>query len=159
MFKAYIKGLEMISHGKSPDEFAVQWCKDRGILRVEIELKRRLLQEIGLQAFEDVSQERLEAVYREHTEILRRVDRSDDPDVLQGIPSRYRMTAAAWFAGQDLNSLMSRATLFRHAKVLREFGLDVFAPRNVSNFPIKIRVVELQAVGVPDWYSLNCDVA
>lgn len=159
MIKAYLKASEMVAHGASVDDEAVVWCREQGVVRVEVELKRLLLKDIGMETFDTVSDERIAQVYRERTEILRRVDRSDDPDVLAEIPARYRMTAAAWMAGQDVSSMMSRATLFRHAKVLRGFGIDVFQVRNVYAFPVAVRVVELQALDVPEWYRPRLKVA
>lgn len=155
MFKAYLKWVEMMKHGMGADEWPVAWARERGLVRVEVEAKRRLLPEVGLQGFEEVSQDRIEDVYREHTSVLRRVDQSDDPDVLALIPSRSRMFAAAWLAGQDVTSLCSRSTLFRHAKVLRGYGLDIMSPRNISQFPVRVRTVELRPIAVPDWYDLG----
>jgi len=152
MFKAYLKGVELMKHGMSEDEVVVAWCKRLGIVRVEVELKRRLLRELGLQQAEDITDEKLMRVFEEHTEILRRVDRSDEPDILAHLPARSRVYAAAWLKGQDLTLMCHRATLFRHAKVLREYGIDILTPRNVIDFPIKVRVVDLQPVSAPDWY-------
>lgn len=159
MFKAYLKASEMLAHGLSAEDEAVAYCREQGLVRVEVELKRLLLKDMGMELFADVTDERLEDVYRERTEILRRVDRSDEPDVLAEIPARYRMTAAAWIAGQDVANMMSRATLFRHAKVLRGYGIDIFQARNVQAFPIAVRVVELQALDVPAWYQPRLKVA
>jgi II/X family phage/plasmid replication protein len=153
MLKAYRKGAEMKKHGGNPDH--AQWAEDQGIVRVEVELKRRLLADLGLNRLEHITQEKLEEVFTEQTEVFRRVDMSDEPDILASIPPRYRMTAAAWLAGQDVKSMLSRATAFRHAKVLREYGLDVLEHRDVHRFPVRVRVVDLQAVSVPDWYSLK----
>lgn len=155
MFKAYLKGPEMIKHGKSSDEFVVDWCERNGIVRVEVELKRRLLQELGLDRFHAISDAQLLEIYHDQTGLMRRVDRSDEPDILSLIPARYRMTAAAWLAGQDVGSMLSRATLFRHARVLRDYGIDIFQSRNIEQFPTRVRVVELEQVGVPDWYDLK----
>lgn len=155
MFKAYRKDVELLAHGAQVDSAGVVWAREKGVVRVEVELKRRLLDELGLRDMCDITQEGLEAAYREQTEIIRRVDRSDEPDILASIPPRFRITAAAWLAGQDISSLISRATLYRHAKALRSYGIDIFQPRNVCNFPVKVRVVELEPLSVPEWYSLK----
>jgi len=155
MFKAYRKGPELLTHGLNTDEASYQYAFRQGLVRVEIELKRRLLSELKMADWDEISQEKIEAAYQEQTEILRRVDRSDEPDILAAIPSRSRAYAAAWLRGEDLSCLVSQATLYRHAKILKEYGLDVFQPRNVVAFPSRVTVIELKPLEVPDWYDLQ----
>lgn len=150
MLKAYRKGAEMKAHGG--DAELIEWATDNGIVRVELELKRRELQERDLRDIANITQEKLEAVFREHLEPFQRIDSSDDPDILAAIPARSRSLAAAWMAGQDCHFLCSRATLYRHAKVLREYGLDILEARNIERFPVKVRVIDLEPVSVPEWY-------
>jgi len=158
MLKAYVKAAEMLAHGCDKSDRGYLWASDNGIVRVEVEMKRRLLQEIGLDQIGNVTDEKLEALFVEQTEILRRVDRSDEPDILAALPAGSRVYAAAWLAGHDLRQTVSRATLFRHAKVCREYGMDILAPRNVKAFPVRVRVVELHPATVPDWYCLVSDL-
>jgi len=150
MLKAYRKGAEMKAHGV--DDELVQWATDNGVVRVELELKRRELQERDLRDIGNITQEKLEAVFMEHLEPFRRVDSSDEPDILAAIPARSRALAAAWLSGQDCHNLCSRATLYRHAKVLREYGLDILETRNIEKFPVKVRVIDLVPLEVPEWY-------
>lgn len=151
MLKAYRKGAEMKAHGG--DDVLIGYCDAAGIVRVEVELKRRLLGELGLDEVGNVTDEKLADVFREQTEIFRAVDRSEEPDIIANVPARSRAFAAAWLAGQDVRALCSRATLFRHAKVLREYGIDVMEPRNIQNFPVSVRVVELEPMTAPAWYD------
>ena len=145
----------MIKHGSAPDEFIPSWCRDKGVVRVEVEIKRRLLQELGLDRIDAVSDEKLHQLFNEQTEVFRRVDRSDDTDIVAAVPMRFRMTAAAWLAGQDVRYMLSRRSLFYHGKVLREYGIDIFSPRNIERFPVRVRVVDLQPLSVPDWYDFK----
>ncbi len=155
MLKAYIKHIEMEKHGMSKDDPVYQYCRDNGVVRVEVELKRRLLQAEGLDRIENITQGKLEDIYEQETEIFRRVDRSDDPDILDSLPARYRMTAAAWLAGEDVRSFMTNGTLYRHARVLRDYGIDIMEPRNLVKFPVKINVINLQPLSPPDWYQFQ----
>jgi len=155
MLKAYVKGAELVAHGADKNSRAVQWCNDLGIVRIEVELKRRLLTEMGLDDYEAITDEKLVSAYDQATDIFRTVDRSDEPDILSSIPARSRAYAAAWLAGQDLHTFCSRATLFRHAKVCREYGLELMEPRNIEQFPTRVRIVDLTPVEVPDWYQLE----
>lgn len=160
MFKVYVKAAEMRSHGASEQDWLYRWTFEQGIARVEVEMKRRLLEELGLHDFGSITDERLAQVFQNETEILRAVDRSDEPDILAALPKRSRAIAAAWLAGVDPKAFLGRSQLYVHAKVLREYGIDLFAERsNVKNFPVKVRVIDLQPMAKPDWYSLDEDAA
>lgn len=150
MLKAYRKGAEMKAHGM--DKELVEWATDQGIVRIELELKRRELQERGLRDIGSITQEKLEAIFHEHLEPFSRVDSSDEPDIIASIPVRSRAFAAAWLAGQDVRILCSQATLYRHAKVLRDYGLDILEQRNIERFPVKVRVIDLVPLSAPEWY-------
>jgi hypothetical protein len=150
MLKAYRKGAEMKTHGADPE--LTQWVIDQGVVRVELELKRRELSELGLRDLGNITQEKLDAIFLEHLEPFRRVDSSDEPDVLASIPARSRAYAAAWLGGQDVRLLCSQATLYRHAKLLRGYGLDILEPRNIERFPVKVRVIDLVPLECPEWY-------
>ena len=140
----------MAKHGGDKD--LVEYCNDNGVVRVELELKRRELEEMGLRDFGDIDQEKLEAAFHERMEPFRRVDCSHDPDLIAALPMRSRALAAAWLAGQDLRLCCSERTLYRHAKVLREYGIDILEVRNVERFPVKVQVIDLVPLSVPEWY-------
>jgi len=155
MVKAYNKADDLLRLGHDRCSPLVGWCRDNGIVRIEVELKNRLLSDLKMQRMENITDEKLAAIYDEETSFLSRFDSSDEPDVLANIPARSRAYAAAWLGGQDLRQFVSRATLYRHAKVLAEYGLHIIEPRNISTFPTKVRVIELEAVEAPDWYEWN----
>lgn len=154
MLKAYIKHIEMLKHGSAKDDPLFVWLKDQGVVRVEIELKKRLLSELGLNDLGNVTDSKLAEIYESQIEPFKRADRSGDEDIIEAIPQKSRVYAAAWLAGQDMQGMASRATLFRHAKVLRECGIDILAPRNVERFPVKVRFIELEPLARPEWYSM-----
>lgn len=158
MLKAYIKHLEMLKHGSAKDDELVSWLKEKGVVRVELELKKRLLSELGLNDLANLSDEKLADIYEQQIEPFKRSDRSSDEDILEHVPSRSRAYAAAWLAGHDMKQMASERTLYRHAKVLKECGLDILAPRNVERFPVKVRFIELQPLSLsdaPEWYSIK----
>lgn len=158
MLKAYIKALEMLQRGFSADDKRVSWASVNGIVRVELELKRRLLAELGLNWLGAIDMEKITQIFRDRTEVIRRADASSDVDVLETIPTRSRAIAAAWLRGEDAKALCSRASYFRHLKTLREHGLDISAARDVSRLPVKVVEIELQPMQAPDWYWPNYGV-
>lgn len=116
-------------------------------------MKRRYLNDLLLTDIDCITDERLAALHAEEFAFLTKFDSSDEPDILMQIPARSRAYAAAWLAGQDLSAMCSRATLYRHGRILQRYGLDVFTPRNLAHFPTKVRVIDLQPVAAPDWYE------
>ena len=70
MIKAYIKHIEMEKHGMKTDEPVDEWCRDNGIVRVEVELKRRRLQSEGLDKLENLSDEKIQQIFASETEIF-----------------------------------------------------------------------------------------
>ena len=57
MLKAYIKHIEMLKHGCNEDDPAYIFCKEKGVVRVEIELKRRLLSDLDMVDIRNISDE------------------------------------------------------------------------------------------------------
>lgn len=155
MLKAYIKHLEMAKHGTREDDDLLQWLKRQGVVRVEIELKKRLLSELGLNDLGNITDEKLYEIYESQIEPFKRADRSEDEALIETLPRSSRALAAAWLAGHDVKELASRATIFRHAKVLRECGIDILAPRNIERFPVQVRYIDLEPLAMPDWYELE----
>jgi hypothetical protein len=161
----YDKAEEMLAHAKGPKERervllseAYQYAKKEGIIRLEVKcakdfLKHRKLTYLGNWSMGTVTQ-----IFKEKAEILDRckaVKCKEDEDILAHLPSSTRVHAAAWLAGVDVAAHMSRRTFFRHAKVLREYGIDIAEKRNVAVIQPKMREIEITPVSVPDWYSLR----
>ncbi len=160
MLKAYIKHIEMRGHGVAESDPLYRWLMACGVVRVEVELKKRLLSELCFNDLGNITDERLNELFDEQTAILHQSDRSDDDDILEHVPHRSRVYAAAWLAGEDLAALgVSRSTLYAHAKVLRECGIDILQRRNLAKFPVRVRTIEIQPLAVPDWYSLEAKAA
>lgn len=152
MFKAYIKSLEMLKHGTKQDDPAYLFAVQQGILRIEIELKKRLLSDMKLNYLADITDQKLQDLFDEQTAFARKYETNNYIDNFEHIPLKSRLYANAWLQGTDLKNNVSRATLFRHAKILREYGIDILADRNIEQFPVQVRIVDLTPCIVPDWY-------
>jgi hypothetical protein len=155
MLKAYLKHAEMLKHGINEDDPLYILCQEKGVVRVEVELKRRLLKKLGLSELHTITDEKLCQIYEEQTEIFKRVDRSSDLDILDALPLRSRVYASAWLAGENLVGIVSRPTLFRHNKILKEYGIDIMQPRNVDKLPVTVRIIDLKPLERPDWYDME----
>lgn len=160
--EAYLKADEMMAHCKGEIEREMmrqnpvyQWCRENGVVRVEVKAAKDCLRDKGLTWAGDWNMAKVIQLFEERTEILHRV-RADveefDPATL---PSKVAVTASAWLRGEDVQRCMKRTTFWRHAKLLREYGIDIAEPRNVASMPVRIKTIDIQAASVPDWYSMQ----
>jgi hypothetical protein len=161
----YDKAEEMLAHAKGPKARelvkaspAYQYALQRGIIRLEVKCAKDFLKHRNLTFLGNWDMGTVTALFEEKAEILRRCAVSvnaEDEDILALLPSSTRVHAAAWMAGVDVSAHMSRRTFFRHAKVLRAYGIDICQKRNVSVIRPKFRDVEVTPLAVPDWYPLQ----
>jgi hypothetical protein len=160
----YVKADEMLAHAKGPkqkekvmesDEY--KYALANGIIRLEVKCAKDFLKHRKLTYLGNWSMGTVTEIFKEKAEILERCKavEQEDEDILALLPSSTRVHAAAWLAGVDVSAHMSRRTFFRHAKVLRAYGIDICEKRNVTVIRPKMREVEITPLAVPDWYSLS----
>lgn len=158
--EAYIKADEMLAHAKGEEAKAAvkaskewQYAFENGIVRVEVKAAKDYLREKGLTYLGAWDMGTVHRIFEERTEILQRVKIDADEFDIMDVPLRYRMTASAWLAGQDVSHLFNnRMTLYRHAKALRAFGLDITEKRNIKSFPVRVRTINLVPLSPPEFY-------
>jgi hypothetical protein len=163
--EVYIKADEMIANAKGKeakarirDSQAYQFALENGIIRLEVKCAKDFLKHRKLTYLGNWDMGTVHELFKEKSEPLRRceiAESHDDVAMLAMLPNAVRVHAASWLAGVDVAPLMSRRTFFRHAKVLRGFGIDIAEPRNVSVIRPKMREIDITPVAPPDWYSLT----
>jgi II/X family phage/plasmid replication protein len=160
LLKFYIKAPEMMAHCKGAaerltlsDSLLYNFVKSRGIVRAELEAHLRLLTEAQLRYIGDITMAKLIQLFESQTEIINRV-RIDVQDFdISTLPSAVRSTALLYQKGEDVHAFLSQRTFYRHAKILRGFGIDITAPNNVKAFPLpKVQIITIQPCAVPEWY-------
>lgn len=162
--EVYVKADEMLAHCKTPQEKdamresdAYKYALVNGIIRLEVKCAKDYLKHKKLTYLGNWDMGTVTALFKEKSEILDRCQLSfaSDEELLASLPAHVRVHAAAWLSGVDVTQLMSRATFYRHAKVLREYGIDIAEPRNVSVIRPKMKEITVAPVEVPHWYSLS----
>lgn len=161
----YVKADEMLAHCKGPEAKeamrqspAYKFAEENGIVRLEIKLAKDFLKHRKLTYLGNWTMGTVTELFKEKEEILRRCalrEDKTDAEVLECLPRSARVHAAAWMQGIDVAPLMSRATFYRHSKVLRQYGIDIAEKRNVTALQPVMRSIEVQPLAVPDWYSLT----
>lgn len=161
LLKAYLKAPEMLvhRHGRSSEEIlqdpVYQYAQTSGILRFELEAKRLLLRDNHCRYLGDITMSKLVRLFESEVDpLLSRVKEDITRLELETLPNAVRMTAAAYLRGECVSALLSRATFYRHAKILRHYGIDISEQlANVKPFTTVIKVVEIKPVTqVPSWY-------
>lgn len=159
--KAYLKADEMLvhRHGRTKPEIeqdpVYQYCLSHGILRFELEAKRLLLRDNHCRYLGEITMPKLIRLFDSEVDpLLSRVKTDVTRMELEHLPAPVRMTASAFLRGENVRALLSRATFFRHAKALRDYGLDISEPLpTLHTFSKVINVVRVEPVqSAPDWY-------
>jgi len=157
--EAYDKAQEMLDHAKGDikrDEIKnsqiYKYCKENGVLRVELKMARQALEQNGLRFLGEIDMEKITRLFDEKTEILQRGRRLESSFEVEHLPRKLRQSAQVYLAGGDVRLGVSRATFFRQAMALREYGIDICTAYNVTRLPIKIREITIQQAVAPDWY-------
>lgn len=158
-FKGYSKADELES-GKNHQLPATllpmglkEWADNK--LRLELVLRSMELKEIGIHRACDLTPEKCREL---HTEYLGRIDMNAQmclsQEILFELPKNVVGTYLLWKQGEDLRDRLTKATYYRHRKVLLEHSIDIANAPEVSDdsnvIPL-IRVVEATPAEIPSW--------
>ncbi|PXX51202.1 phage/plasmid replication domain-containing protein [Aquitalea magnusonii] len=161
LLKAYIKHVEMLvhRHGRKRQQVEAdpvyQYCLQEGVVRLELEAGRLLLRDNRLRFLGDITMEKLTELFDDEVNpLIGRVKADVTRLELDALPAKVRMTAAAFLRGENVKTLLSTPTFYRHSKVLRDYGLDISEPLpTLQKFASVIKVIELKPLdSAPDWY-------
>ena len=154
----YSKGTELRKH-KLPIalfDTPLQTFAD-GMLRMEFRLLSMHLKELGLSKLWAWCENTEPMV---HQNMLQNLQISDvtmlDSDVIESLPTRYKLIYQSWKDGHDLRTMFPRNTFYRHRNALLAYGIDISIKQDrkeaeKSNV-VPIRVVLVgKPVSVPDW--------
>ncbi|SFU83476.1 Phage X family protein, partial [Nitrosomonas eutropha] len=137
--------------GSHVSDDVIEFCKTEGILREEFTLKSRFLLQNGLAFLGSITQQKLNDIYNERTQLQRLEGMKYEN--FNDLPLRLRSTYASWKLGLPIN--LKRTTFYRHRTELLSYGIDISIPNNVHYLPERVRTVQLKALTAPDWYIQN----
>lgn len=157
--EAYIKAVEMLAHAKGEEAKQAileskeyQFALKNGIVRIEVKAAKDYLRDKGLTYLGAWDMGTVHRIFAEKTEILDRVKCDVEEFDIMLLPKKLRMTAAAWMRGEDVALLFgNRMSLYRHAKGLRDYGIDIMEARNIATFPVRVRTINLVPLGLSDF--------
>lgn len=155
--KCYPKGRELRAAGRRPKLGtatvpALEWA--RGLLRVELVVRRMHLVALGVTKIRDLSDKRFARIFEMHVEKLNVADRITPRwDRLDGLTASERLAVQAWADGHRLRELLPRSSFYRvRKKVLDQTGVDVAspAPRGGDVVPL-LRPLEAKPAERPEF--------
>lgn len=156
--KAYSKGEEIEARKhRLPDALLdtplAAWADNK--LRLELRLKSKELEKLGIKTAADLTPLRVRQLYGEY---MGRLDMKEQialsTEEQLKLPQRYRGTYALWRSGEDLRSTLPKTTYFRHRKALLEYGIDIALRQESldrSNVVPLIRILRAEPASIPDW--------
>lgn len=153
----YSKGQEVADHNlpalMMQDAEVLEWTNR--CLRTEVRLGRLELEKQGLRCLGNWNGSTAGKMWGEK---MARIDFNEgdaSPLQLEKLPRELRAVFAAWTTGEDVRTMMSRATFYRRRRQLQELaGVDIAIPPpsvpTAQVVPIK-RVLEAVPAGRPAW--------
>ncbi|HQR02503.1 MAG: hypothetical protein JSR19_01390 [Proteobacteria bacterium] len=166
----YLKGPELLAHAKGDLEKArvkksdiYQFCMDVGLVRIECKWRRGFLRDHGMNFVGGINMGKIEALYRRETAFLLDANPDRLVHLVDAMPKKLKLYALAWMDGRDVAGMVSRATFYRVAKGLREYGLDIAEPRAASSHAEEdlqkmldaLPRFSLRPLGMPEWYEAS----
>lgn len=169
MIKLYGKAREMLAHAKEHGRTKAevladpvyQYCHENGVLCLELEARRSLLEDRHMRYLAQITQEKIEKLFAEEAMLLfsRGHKISTDFDLsYMDVPAGAMAAAADWLKGGDPFKILKatkQATAYRYANALKAYGIDITQPLDKDNPcpPPIVRLIDVHPVTqVPDWY-------
>lgn len=160
--KAYSK-FDEVNCGKKahklPDEIKktgiLDWAENK--LRLELTLRSLQLSDINLNFAKSWS---LDTPYTVFKSFVGRIEMSgnrllSDSQLLE-LPNSVKMTYLCWKQGLRIADIVSRASFYRHRKILSEYGIDICTTTDLadnSNVVPLIRVLEAVPASIPSRFD------
>ena len=128
-----------------------------GLLRMEFRILSMHLKELGLSKLWAWCENTASSV---HQIMLQNLQISDatmiDSDIIESLPTRYKLIYQSWKDGHDLRTILTRPTFYRHRRALLAHGVDIAIKQDrheaekTNVVPIRVVLVG-KPVAVPEW--------
>lgn len=184
MDKLYCKAFELRKHLKEDKrkknrliteqleylEKLIVYCEEQGVVREEHSLRQKLLKRHNLQFYGLVTEQdfhahlndieyamkTLHATHDTHQSIAHQLLEVGAVDTLRkaNVTMGY---CIQWQHGADLRDVLNRRQFYEHKGRLKQIGIDISRPFDVSRMCPTLKrseVIEVKPLSVPDWYRL-----
>jgi len=156
--KLYCKAEEIRTNtGQLPEPLTNKGIEDwaENKLRVELRLFRKELDKHHIQYAKDLNPNYVRDLFNNYLGKIEMTDQIRLTDsVTAKLPNKLVSTYTLWTEGHDLRSMMSKATYFRHRKMLLDYGINIdLRPCEpvTSNVIPMFRILEAKPAEIPQW--------
>ncbi len=184
MSKLYGKAFELREHLKKDKrkkngvaeeqlkyiEKLIAYCEEQGVVREEHSLRQKLLKRHNLQFYGLVTEQdfrshlndienamkTLHATHDTHQSIAHQLVDAGAVDTLRKANATMSYFSL-WQHGTNLRDVLSIRQFYEHKARLKQIGIDISRPFDVSRMCPTLKrseVIEVNALPVPDWYQL-----
>lgn len=184
MTKLYCKAFELKKHLKKNKrkkdattleqlhyvEQLIAYCEEQGVVREEHSLRQKLLKRHNLQFYGLVTEQdfhahltdienamkTLHATHDTHQSIAHQLVEAGAVDTLRKANATLSYFTM-WQHGSDLREILNRSQFFEHKARLKQIGIDISRPFDVSRMCPTLKrseVIEVKPLSIPDWYQL-----
>ncbi|MZI93250.1 hypothetical protein F9817_08575 [Vibrio sp. CAIM 722] len=183
MTKLYCKAYELRNHLKKDKrkknsvtseqlqyvDQLIEYCEQQGVVREEHSLRQKLLKRHNLQFYGMVGEQdfhahltdienamnTLHATHDVHESIAHQLLNAGAVDTLRkaNVTMSY---FSLWQHGTDLRDVLSQSNFYVHKARLKQIGIDVSRPFDVSRMCPTLKrsdVIEVRPLSIPDWYQ------
>ena len=163
LLKMYHKGQEIKANSKHQrkDIFDLPAVTDfaEKSLRVELQLRSMELLKLGLSTVTAWDEETPKILYNRYLsklEISENTMTIEDSRILN-LPRNYQTSYRLWLTGQDMRTIYSKNTFYKHRRfLLKELNIDISIKQvdqqpDLSNVIPLVKTLEAIPVTVPDW--------
>lgn len=148
----------------------IDYCAQRGVVRLEHSLRQKQLKRYNLQFYGIVTEEDFLPHIQDFENAMQTVSVNHDEHVSiahqllnANVVKTMRQAnttmnyAQLWMNGIDLRDTLSRSQFFEHKARLKAIGIDIGQQFDVSRLCPTLRrsqVIDVQPLSIPSWYTL-----
>ncbi len=151
-------------------EQLIHYCEEYGVVRDEMSMKQLFLKKHNLQFYGLVNESDFYAHLNDIENAMKTIQINHDEhksiadQLLELGIVRSRQAANAtqsyaimWQSGTDIRQVLNRSQFFEHKARLKQIGLDIGQPFDVSRMCPTLKrseVIEVKPLPIPSWYQL-----
>lgn len=171
--KAYCKAHDLMIHSdKDMDDLTLEYrdrlreyCVNYGVVRLELGMRTEELKSHDLRHFGQFDDDDCNRIYLKHRDMIlggvvisvHSYEAVESTLIELGctefIARDCQTIIDSWLGGHDMKQRLKRTRFYDRRRILKTIGIDIGVRHDVTRSPIKMRVIDIKAASLPDWYQ------